>query len=103
MSILLSAEIACIQYAHPCNLNHEHGSSQHMTYTLLAKLKGKQSNNLGKATSIITPKFDSIHFYLLMVVDGLDLVHSIYQIVFIVQHLFHCYVTVTSFICQLRD
>ena len=34
----------------------------------------------------VSPKLDSVHFHLLMKIDGLDFAHRVFEVLFVVQH-----------------
>jgi hypothetical protein len=101
MPVLLAREVASVQDAHSSNLDHEHGRTQNVSwgeakrkkYSCVSVRTGRGEYEQGERgtmrTGIVAPELDTVGLDLLVVVDGLDLVHRVNQVLFIVQHLLH--------------
>ena len=86
MPVLLPAEVPSVQYLHPGNLQHEHGSPQHVPSIVTPELYASYLNTQIMDKTLFK-KLDKTYFLLLMEVDGLNLVHGSLQITVSVQHL----------------
>ena len=62
------------RYLDACDLNHEHGSSQHVA-------------------GVVAPKLDSGHLLHFVEVDGFNFVHALFQVCLGIQHVVSGYIT----------